>query len=125
MSLPVIFLHILAARAVEDGGSSLITVFKPTNTNIIILHELSFNRNFFDFMLQEGNADPALKLDFDIFLLFFQIPFGPAEMIRLLGFQLSEVFIIVEYVHVRTKKRVSVPKEFSLLDVWSTELTPY
>ena len=83
MSLPVIFLHILAARAVEDGGSSLITVFKPTNTNIIILHELSFNRNFYDFMLQEGNADPALKLDFDIFLLFFQTPFGPAELLLL------------------------------------------
>lgn len=26
---PVIFLQILAARAVEEGGSSLITVFKP------------------------------------------------------------------------------------------------
>ena len=30
VNLPVIFLHILAARAVDDGGSSLITVFKPS-----------------------------------------------------------------------------------------------
>ena len=29
VSLPVIFLQMLAARAVDDGGSSLITVFKP------------------------------------------------------------------------------------------------
>jgi hypothetical protein len=32
VSLPVIFLQMLAANAVEDGGSSLITVFKPVNT---------------------------------------------------------------------------------------------
>ena len=29
VSRPVIFLQMLAARAVEDGGSSLITVFNP------------------------------------------------------------------------------------------------
>ena len=29
VSLPVIFLQMLAARAVDDGGSSLITVFRP------------------------------------------------------------------------------------------------
>lgn len=29
VNLPVIFLQILAAKAVEEGGNSLITVFKP------------------------------------------------------------------------------------------------
>jgi hypothetical protein len=33
VSLPVIFLHILEASAVEEGGNSLITVFKPKNRN--------------------------------------------------------------------------------------------
>ena len=31
VNLPVIFLQMLAASAVEDGGNSLITVFKPEN----------------------------------------------------------------------------------------------
>ena len=35
VSRPVIFLQILAARAVDDGGSSLITVFKPTTKTSI------------------------------------------------------------------------------------------
>ncbi|KAH3897091.1 hypothetical protein DPMN_021275 [Dreissena polymorpha] len=29
VSLPVIFLQMLAARAVDEGGSSMITVFRP------------------------------------------------------------------------------------------------
>ena len=29
VSLPVIFLQMLAARAVDEGGNSLITVFNP------------------------------------------------------------------------------------------------
>lgn len=33
VNLPVIFLHILEASAVEEGGNSLITVFKPKNRN--------------------------------------------------------------------------------------------
>jgi len=37
---------------------------------------------------------------------------------------LSEVFILVEYVHVRTKE-VSVPNDFGLLGVWFTEFTLY
>ena len=49
-----------------------------------------------------------------------QIPLGPAEMISLLSFWLSEVFILIEYVPARTKK-VSVPKDFGLLGVWFTE----
>ena len=44
-----------------------------------------------------------------------QIPLGPAEMISLLGFWLSEVFILVEYVHARTNKKNSGPKDFGLL----------
>jgi len=44
-----------------------------------------------------------------------QIPLGPVEMISLLGFWLSEVFILVEYVHARTNIKSSVPKDFGLL----------
>jgi hypothetical protein len=36
VSRPVIFLHILAARAVDEGGNSLITVFKPAYLSKII-----------------------------------------------------------------------------------------
>jgi len=36
---------------------------------------------------------------------------------------MSEVFILVEYVHVRTKTKASVPKDFGLLGVWFTEFT--
>jgi len=56
-----------------------------------------------------------------------QIPLGPAEMISLLSFSVElSFFILVEYVHVRTKKKeVSVPKDFGLLGVWFTELTRY
>ena len=55
-----------------------------------------------------------------------QIPLGPAEMISLLKKILfSDVFILVEYVHVRTKKKNSLPKDFGLLGVWFTEFTLY
>ena len=40
------------------------------------------------------------------------------------AFRLSEVFILIEYVHVRIKK-VSVPKAFRLLGVRFTEFKLY
>ena len=47
VNLPVIFLQILAARAVEDGGNSLITVFKPNKYIMSVSFELHQEKTCF------------------------------------------------------------------------------
>ena len=73
--------------------------------------EIVSNRNFMTNIKtkQEGNADPALKPDLFIFLstmqtLPNQIPWDQLKWSVYWAFRLSEVFILVEYVHVRNKK---------------------